>query len=162
NVQLGQALGYRLDGPALAVDEWQAGSLPDHYAAGECTGFGGSELALVEGAIAGHAAVDERDAARRLWPRRRRWQGFADTLARHFALRAELRELAEADTLVCRCEDVPLASVQPACPASAAKGTSSQRQTRVSASASSRSSARRAKCRARVSAKPCQRRRRGH
>ncbi|MFO6379655.1 FAD/NAD(P)-binding oxidoreductase, partial [Pseudomonas aeruginosa] len=78
NVQLGQALGYRLDGPALAVDEWQAGSLPDHYAAGECTGFGGSELALVEGAIAGHAAVDERDAARRLWPRRRRWQGFAD------------------------------------------------------------------------------------
>ncbi|HEC0567181.1 TPA: FAD/NAD(P)-binding oxidoreductase, partial [Pseudomonas aeruginosa] len=111
NVQLGQALGYRLDGQALAVDEWQAGSLPDHYAAGECTGFGGSELALVEGAIAGHAAVDERDAARRLWPRRRRWQGFADTLARHFALRAELRELAEADTLVCRCEDVPLAAL---------------------------------------------------
>ncbi|MGV8560182.1 FAD/NAD(P)-binding oxidoreductase, partial [Pseudomonas aeruginosa] len=110
-VQLGQALGYRLDGQALAVDEWQAGSLPDHYAAGECTGFGGSELALVEGAIAGHAAVDERDAARRLWPRRRRWQGFADTLARHFALRAELRELAEADTLVCRCEDVPLAAL---------------------------------------------------
>ncbi|MCW5507246.1 FAD/NAD(P)-binding oxidoreductase, partial [Pseudomonas aeruginosa] len=96
---------------ALAVDEWQAGSLPDHYAAGECTGFGGSELALVEGAIAGHAAVDERDAARRLWPRRRRWQGFADTLARHFALRAGLRELAEADTLVCRCEDVPLAAL---------------------------------------------------
>ncbi|MDO1592163.1 hypothetical protein Q2T49_34195, partial [Pseudomonas aeruginosa] len=28
NVQLGQALGYRLDGQALAVDEWQAGSLP--------------------------------------------------------------------------------------------------------------------------------------
>ncbi|HBO9182138.1 TPA: FAD/NAD(P)-binding oxidoreductase, partial [Pseudomonas aeruginosa] len=74
-------------------------------------GFGGSELALVEGAIAGHAAVDERDAARRLWPRRRRWQGFADTLARHFALRAELRQLAEADTLVCRCEDVPLAAL---------------------------------------------------
>ncbi|MEH1286030.1 FAD/NAD(P)-binding oxidoreductase, partial [Pseudomonas aeruginosa] len=45
------------------------------------------------------------------WPRRRRWQGFADALARHFALRAELRELAEADTLVCRCEDVPLAAL---------------------------------------------------
>ncbi len=44
-------------------------------------------------------------------PRRRRWQGFADTLARHFALRAELRQLAEADTLVCRCEDVPLAAL---------------------------------------------------
>ncbi|MGN2261407.1 FAD/NAD(P)-binding oxidoreductase, partial [Pseudomonas aeruginosa] len=81
NVQLGQALGYRLDGQALAVDEWQAGSLPDHYAAGECTGFGGSELALVEGAIAGHAAVDERDAARRLWPRRRSYRADSYVLA---------------------------------------------------------------------------------
>ncbi|NVZ80142.1 FAD/NAD(P)-binding oxidoreductase, partial [Pseudomonas gingeri] len=57
NTQLGEALGYALDGHALAVDTWQASSLADHYAAGECTGFGGSELALVEGAIAGHAAV---------------------------------------------------------------------------------------------------------
>jgi NADPH-dependent 2,4-dienoyl-CoA reductase/sulfur reductase-like enzyme len=48
NVQLGQALGYALEGQALAVDAWQA-SRVDHYAAGECTGFGGSELALVEG-----------------------------------------------------------------------------------------------------------------
>ncbi|HJR33198.1 MAG TPA: FAD/NAD(P)-binding oxidoreductase, partial [Pseudomonas sp.] len=58
NIQLGQALGYAIEGQALAVDAWQAGRA-DHYAAGECTGFGGSELALVEGAIAGHAAVGD-------------------------------------------------------------------------------------------------------
>ncbi|NVZ64225.1 NAD(P)/FAD-dependent oxidoreductase [Pseudomonas gingeri] len=112
NTQLGEALGYALDGHALAVDTWQASSLADHYAAGECTGFGGSELALVEGAIAGHAAVGERDAARRLWPVRARWQGFADTLNKAFALDPRLKALAEPDTLVCRCEDVTYAALQ--------------------------------------------------
>lgn len=106
NIQLGQALGYAIEGQALAVDAWQA-SRADHYAAGECTGFGGSELALVEGAIAGHAAVGDLEAARQLWPRRARWQGFAKALNQAFALDPQLKSLAGPDTLVCRCEDVP-------------------------------------------------------
>ena len=111
NTQLGQALGCALDGTALAVDAWQATSLADHYAAGECTGFGGSELALVEGAIAGHAAVGNIAAARQLRPRRARWQGFAKALNRAFSLDPQLKSLAQADTLVCRCEDVPYAAL---------------------------------------------------
>ncbi|UZE21352.1 NAD(P)/FAD-dependent oxidoreductase [Pseudomonas sp. B21-056] len=107
NTQLGQALGCELADNALAVDTWQATTRPDHYAAGECTGFGGSELALVEGAIAGHAAVGDTAAAQRLWPRRNRWQGFARTLNKAFTLDVRLKSLARADTLVCRCEDVP-------------------------------------------------------
>ena len=107
NTQLGQALGCELDGQALVVDAWQASSRADHYAAGECTGFGGSELALVEGAIAGFAAVGDMAAARALWPRRARWQGFADALNQAFTLDPQLKSLAQADTLVCRCEDVP-------------------------------------------------------
>ncbi|WP_053150673.1 FAD/NAD(P)-binding oxidoreductase [Pseudomonas sp. Pf153] len=106
NTQLGQALGCELTGNALAVDSWQATTRPGHYAAGECTGFGGSELALVEGAIAGHAAVDDTAAARRLWSRRAHWQAFARTLNKAFALDARLKNLARAETLVCRCEDV--------------------------------------------------------
>lgn len=111
NIQLGQALGCRIEQQAIAVDDWQACSLVDHFAAGECTGFGGSELALVEGAIAGHAAVGRRDLARKLWPRRRRWQAFANALARSFRLDAKLKDLAQPDTLVCRCEDVPLSAL---------------------------------------------------
>ncbi|WLG93282.1 NAD(P)/FAD-dependent oxidoreductase [Pseudomonas cucumis] len=110
NIQLGQALGYAIEGQALTVDDWQA-SRADHYAAGECTGFGGSELALVEGAIAGHAAVGDLEAARRLWPRRARWQGFAKALNQAFALDPQLKSLARPDTLVCRCEDVPYAAL---------------------------------------------------
>jgi NADPH-dependent 2,4-dienoyl-CoA reductase/sulfur reductase-like enzyme len=111
NIQLGQALGYAIEGQALAVDAWQASSRADHYAAGECTGFGGSELALVEGAIAGHAAVGNLEAARQLWPRRARWQGFAKALNQAFALAPSLKSLARPDTLVCRCEDVPYAAL---------------------------------------------------
>ena len=106
NTQLGQALGCELAGQALAVDAWQATTRRDHYAAGECTGFGGSELALVEGAIAGHAAVGDTAAAERLWARRGRWQGFARALNDAFALDARLKGLPQGDTVVCRCEDV--------------------------------------------------------
>jgi NADPH-dependent 2,4-dienoyl-CoA reductase/sulfur reductase-like enzyme len=111
NTQLGQALGCELEDQAIAVDAWQTTRRADHYAAGECTGFGGSELALVEGAIAGHAAVGDLDSARALWPRRARWQGFADALNKAFALDPQLKSLAQPDTLVCRCEDVPYAAL---------------------------------------------------
>ncbi|TRX73455.1 NAD(P)/FAD-dependent oxidoreductase [Pseudomonas mangiferae] len=111
NTQLAEALECALRDDAVAVDDWQATSRPHHYAAGECTGFGGSELALVEGAIAGHAAVGEQTQARRLFPRRQRWQRFADALARDFALDPRLKTLARPDTLVCRCEDVPYAAL---------------------------------------------------
>lgn len=107
NTQIGLALGCALtEQQAIAVDAWQATSLPDHYAAGECTGFGGSERALVQGAIAGHAAVGQRAQAQALWPQRQRWEAFASRLQRHFALRPELKTLAAPDTVVCRCEDV--------------------------------------------------------
>jgi NADPH-dependent 2,4-dienoyl-CoA reductase/sulfur reductase-like enzyme len=111
NTQLGQALGCELDGPAIAVDAWQATRRADHYAAGECTGFGGSELALVEGAIAGHAAISDLDSARALWPHRARWQGFANALNKAFTLDPQLKSLAQPDTLVCRCEDVPFTAL---------------------------------------------------
>ncbi|MBD8612165.1 FAD-dependent oxidoreductase [Pseudomonas rhizosphaerae] len=111
NAQLGEALGCALQNRAIAVDAWQASSLADHYAAGECTGFGGSELASVEGSIAGYAAVGNRAAAQRLWPQRVRWQGFATALQRAFALAPALDTLCQPDTLVCRCEDVPFAAL---------------------------------------------------
>lgn len=111
NVQLGQALGCALDSGAIRVDAWQATDMAGIYAAGECTGLSGSELALVEGRIAGHAAAGNRDAARRMWATRARWQRFADTLNKHFALAPALKRLAQPDTLLCRCEDVPYGAV---------------------------------------------------
>ncbi len=107
NTHIGQALGCALtEQQAIAVDAWQATSVPGHYAAGECTGFGGSEKALVQGAIAGNAAVGQRAQAQALWPERQRWDAFAARLHTHFALQPQLKNLATSDTIVCRCEDV--------------------------------------------------------
>lgn len=113
NVEMAAALGCRIEQQAIAVDEWQTSSVADLYAAGECTGFGGSELALVEGRIAGLVASGQREKARHGWPERKRWQRFADTLNRAFALTPAVKQLAAADTLVCRCEDVPYADLVP-------------------------------------------------
>lgn len=112
NTQLGQLLGCALHphqggAQGLSVDGFQATSLPGVYAAGECTGFGGSERALVQGRIAGHAATGQLAAAQKCWPERTRWEGFARQLHHHFELAPQLRQLPQPDTLVCRCEDVP-------------------------------------------------------
>ncbi|HEX8590228.1 FAD/NAD(P)-binding oxidoreductase, partial [Pseudomonas sp.] len=111
NVEIAQALGCTVRDQAVVVDEWQASSLPDHYAAGECTGFGGSELALVEGRIAGLVAVGDHDKARALWGERQRWQRFADRLNKAFRLDPALKTLATPETVVCRCEDVRYADL---------------------------------------------------
>lgn len=120
NTELGQMLGGRLnERQGLAVDSAQhllgeAGldGLSGVLAAGECTGFGGSERSRAEGAIAGHIAVGNVAAARALHAERARWHAFADALHRHFALQPALRHLAEPDTLVCRCEDVRYADLK--------------------------------------------------
>jgi NADPH-dependent 2,4-dienoyl-CoA reductase/sulfur reductase-like enzyme len=112
NIELGQALGCLIINQAIAVDSWQTTSLDDHYAAGECAGFGGSELALVEGAIAGHAAVGDQRKAHELWVQRDHWQGFADVLNKTFTLNPGLKMLSAPNTLVCRCEDVDYATLQ--------------------------------------------------
>jgi NADPH-dependent 2,4-dienoyl-CoA reductase/sulfur reductase-like enzyme len=116
NTQLGRMLGCALtpqgaSAQALAADAWQRTSLPDIYAAGECTGFGGSERALAQGTIAGYSAVGNERAARRHERERARWDAFAAQLNRRFALAAEIRRMPRPDTLVCRCEDVPLSAL---------------------------------------------------
>jgi NADPH-dependent 2,4-dienoyl-CoA reductase/sulfur reductase-like enzyme len=90
------------------VDPNQLTSQPQIYAAGECTGIGGSELALAEGAIAGYAATGNLIQAQALTAQRDKWRRFACAVARTFVLNPVLKTLATPETLLCRCEDVPL------------------------------------------------------
>jgi NADPH-dependent 2,4-dienoyl-CoA reductase/sulfur reductase-like enzyme len=115
NVELGRLLGCATrrsaqGGLALQVDAQQATSVSHIFAAGECTGAGGAELAMAEGSVAGLATIGQQAAAAHLHARVR-WQNFANRVDKHFALRPELRTLAQADTLLCRCEDVAYGNV---------------------------------------------------
>ena len=56
--------------------------------------------------------VGEVEKAKELFAKRRSAQKFADALNVAFALRDELKHLPDAETIVCRCEDVRFESLQ--------------------------------------------------
>jgi D-hydroxyproline dehydrogenase subunit alpha len=108
NIELPRLLGCALQRGFVAVDEWQATSIPDIYAAGELTGIAGMDSALVEGEIAGYHAADRPEEARKRLRRRELQRRFGHVLDTAFALRNELKMLATPETVVCRCEDAKL------------------------------------------------------
>ncbi|HET8548379.1 MAG TPA: FAD/NAD(P)-binding oxidoreductase [Bryobacteraceae bacterium] len=110
NTELAQLLGCDLRGAFVVVDRYQQTSVANVLCAGEPTGIGGVDAALLEGQIAGFAATDRHREADAL--HRRRDDSFAARLEHAFALRPELKTLAPPDTIVCRCEDVPLAALR--------------------------------------------------
>jgi len=115
NVELAQLLGCRLDRSGrhavVATDARLRTSVADIYAAGEVRGIGGAAAARIEGRIAGLAACGDEAAAVRLGAAQRRARRFAARVARGFALDTRLYALAGPETIVCRCEDVPLAAL---------------------------------------------------
>ncbi len=106
NLELPRLLGCRVDGGYTAVDALQQSSVAGVACVGELTGIGGLDKALIEGEIAGWAAVGRESRARVLERQLRRQQSFAFRLDRAFDLRRELRGLPAAETVICRCEDV--------------------------------------------------------
>ncbi|GAA2862714.1 NAD(P)/FAD-dependent oxidoreductase [Streptosporangium fragile] len=118
-VQLGCATRHDADGsPVVTVDAGMRTSVPGVYAAGETTGVGGAVLAEVEGRIAGRAAA--ADLGRPVPPdpvlsrRRDRLAAFARVLHDAYPVRPGWRGWLRDDTLVCRCEEVPLSAVREA------------------------------------------------
>jgi NADPH-dependent 2,4-dienoyl-CoA reductase/sulfur reductase-like enzyme len=112
NTELARLAGCSLLGENVHVDSSQATTVPNIYCAGEPTGVGGVELAIVEGEIAGRAAagltVDARTTAHAMRLRQQ-----AARLRRAFSLPAEVNRMATPDTVLCRCEDVRLKDLNP-------------------------------------------------
>jgi len=113
NTELPRLLGCATDGGVVGVDDEQRTSVRGVWCAGEPTGIGGVELALVEGEIAGLSAADAlAREGHALLARRARLRRLAASMARAFALRAELRDAVTNETIVCRCEDVAFGAVR--------------------------------------------------
>jgi thioredoxin reductase len=112
NLELARLLGCEIRRGAVGVDDRQHTSVPDVFCAGEPTGIGGVDLALVEGEIAGASSTGGAvTGAQRA--RRDRLRDYAARLDASFALRETLRTLATPETMVCRCEDVRLGALDP-------------------------------------------------
>jgi len=115
NVELAQMLGCALDHaqthPHVQVDELLRTSVSAIFAAGEACAIGGLAVARIEGAMAGHMAAGSAHEAHALLPERDRARRFGTLLAKHFALSPRVHALATPQTLICRCEDVPLGAL---------------------------------------------------
>lgn len=112
NVELPLALNCELHNGFVWVDKNQRTSVKNILCAGEPTGIGGVDCALIEGQIAGHAASGKLEDVNDLLKARDSWHRFRSDMAATFALRNELKSLAGEDTLLCRCEDVALGRVR--------------------------------------------------
>ncbi|MET9314064.1 2Fe-2S iron-sulfur cluster-binding protein [Kribbella sp. NPDC003505] len=108
-------------GPAVAVDASQQTSTPGVFAAGELTGIGGAALSTAEGTLAGTAAAhytrtiatppnatppNVTEASAAAVAAGAKGRRFAAALAKAYPVRDGWKSWSDADTLVCRCEEV--------------------------------------------------------
>ena len=112
NTELAQMLNCRIGDGFVAVDQLQQTSVASIFCAGEPTGIGGVELALLEGQIAGLVAAGRASDTQELAVQRRRMSGFVRALRETYRLDPQLRNLATDATSVCRCEDVPFVALR--------------------------------------------------
>jgi NADPH-dependent 2,4-dienoyl-CoA reductase/sulfur reductase-like enzyme len=109
NTEIAALLGCTLRGSFVVVDTQQHTSVRNIFCAGEPTGIAGLKSALLQGEIAGLACAGQptQHLERRLASERR----FAERLQQTFWLRPELHAMPTPQTIICRCEDVPLGSL---------------------------------------------------
>lgn len=100
NLELAMLAGCKIENGFVSVDDRQQTSVKGIFAVGELTGIGGVEKAEAEGEAAGSGTTLKGNHAT-----------FVRLLRQHFALRPELKSLAKPETIVCRCEDVPLGKI---------------------------------------------------
>ncbi len=82
------------------------------FAAGEITGVGGSDLALLEGAIAGLAAANAVEQIKKLKSLRGKARRFSKALQRVYVVPFGWKSWLTPKTLICRCEEVEYQQVE--------------------------------------------------
>jgi NADPH-dependent 2,4-dienoyl-CoA reductase/sulfur reductase-like enzyme len=122
-VALGCATRLDVDGNlVLEVDVAGRTTVPGVYAAGEVTGVGGADLALTEGRLvgvvvalaAGRRSPFTDPELTRMLARRAAQRGFAELMHEVHAPPAGWLSWLDPETLVCRCEEVPVARIRAA------------------------------------------------
>jgi thioredoxin reductase len=114
STDLARTFGCELDGDAVAHDQDMQTTIKGVFVAGEASGIGGADMAVIEGELAGACAADSAADVATLRRRRARALSFSAVLEDLFGRRAGLAKLADADTVLCRCEDVTAGEVDAA------------------------------------------------
>jgi NADPH-dependent 2,4-dienoyl-CoA reductase/sulfur reductase-like enzyme len=94
----------------VKVDAFQQSSQPNIWVAGEATGIGGADLALIEGEIAGLSAAGKK-IPYRLMRKKSARESFARALQRSYPIPHGWQSWLTGQTLICRCEEVSLDAI---------------------------------------------------
>ncbi|MEV6011397.1 FAD/NAD(P)-binding oxidoreductase [Streptomyces sp. NPDC051976] len=125
-LELAVAAGCRITAHrTVAVDDAQRTSVPGVFAAGEITGIGGVDLALAEGALAGHCAAGGTPGdpvVRAAAGRRRVFTGFAARIEAAHGIRPGWTAWLDDTTTVCRCEEVTAGTLRDVAAATRSQG----------------------------------------
>ncbi len=125
-LELPIAAGCRLSAQRFVeVDEGQRTSVRGVLAAGEITGIGGVDLALAEGAIAGHVAAGGRESDAVLRNHRARrgvFRQFSRRIDAAHGVGVDWTKWLTGDTVICRCEEVRLERLGTIADASQSRG----------------------------------------
>lgn len=109
----------------VTVDAGQRTTVPGVFAAGETTGIGGSDAALIEGRISGHLAagggLNDHEIAAAFGARRRLDRLAASITDAHGIGRSWTEWLTE-DTTICRCEEVSYGRLRDTLTATGSRG----------------------------------------
>jgi NAD(P)H-nitrite reductase large subunit len=120
---IASALGLALDvdttgSVSVVVDDnqraIQLNNAIEIYVAGELTGIGGSDLALVEGAIAGSAIAGSTRDLKILKKRRKKLKGFAEALTKVYPVQLGWKSWLSDQTIICRCEEISYSDINDA------------------------------------------------
>ena len=103
-----------LGGPVAVVDRWQRTTVPGISAAGDGAGVRGSYVAEDEGRLAALGLVEDETRAAPIRRRLERKRRFQRALTRMYRVGPGIYELTTPDTVVCRCEEVVRAELDPA------------------------------------------------
>lgn len=109
NVELARHLGCKVRNGAVVVDERQRTSVAGVLAAGEICGVKGAAGALLDGGGAALEAMGSEDPSP---PSLDAERDFGERMKAAFVLRNEIMDLADDDTILCRCEDVSFGEVR--------------------------------------------------
>lgn len=129
-LELALAIGCELDADRFVrVDARQQTTVTKVYAAGEITSIGGVDLALAEGAIAGHYAAGASGTNPALERKRSVFSGFAARIEAAHGIKRGWPAWLTSETIVCRCEEVSYGGL---CSASGATASQSLRSLKLS------------------------------
>ena len=89
----------------FTVDNYQRASQENIWIAGEATGIGGADLALLEGEVAGLSATGQQISSVIL-RRRNSKKRFASALKKSYPVASGWTQWMDSETVICRCEEV--------------------------------------------------------